>query len=300
MRFLVILLLVSGLLLTPLAEAKKMGGGANIGRSAPAERQATPNNASPQNAAAPAAARPGGFFGGLMAGMLAMGLFGMLLMGGGSILLLLLLAVGIFFLFKFLTRAKTPEQQQPAYAYSAPAAGTAATAHHQAPATYAGQGGMNVPAIGSGVSAVNLYKNPEGLELMANPPAWFDEARFLSAATQFFHELNQAWEQGDFQKIGEFTTADVLAELRQQHAALTGNNQTFFQQVTATLLALHRDGDTLLATVEFRGEERENRFGAWVPFVQLWVIERDMAQANAPWLIAGMQDGDDTDETSAY
>ncbi len=297
MRFLVLLLLVSGLFLTPVAEAKKMGGGAKLGRSAPVERQAAPNNNATPNNAAPntAPARPGigGFFGGLMAGMLAMGLIGMLFMGGGSILLLLLVGVGIFFLFKFLTRNKSQEdQQQPAYAYSAPAEVTPTADSSQASAGYAGQGGMTVPAIGSGLGSVNLYKNPEGLELLTSAPSWFDEARFLSAATQFFHELNQAWEQGDFQKIGEFTTTEVLDGLRQQHAELTGNNQTFFQNVTATLLALHRDADTLLATVEFRGEERENSFGAWSPFVQLWVIERDMAQENAPWLIAGMEDSD--------
>lgn len=298
MRFLVLLLLVSGLFLTPLAEAKKMGGGAKIGRSAPVERQAAPShsqNATSNKAAANTApARPGigGFFGGLMAGMLAMGLLGMLFMGGGSILLLLLIGVGVFFLFKFLTRPKIQENQKPAYAYSAADAAPATSA-------YSGQGGMHVPAIGSAVgsavgsgAAANLYKNVEDLELVTNPPAWFDESRFLAAATQFFHELNQAWEQGDFQKISEFTTPEVLDGLRQQHAELTGNNQTFFQNVVGRLLALHRDADTILATVEFRGEERENSFGAWSPFVQLWVIERDLAHPNAPWLIAGMEDAD--------
>lgn len=301
------LIVVSGLSLTAVttdADAARAGSGGNAGRQSsnvtsqrPAatpgvtQKSATPAAAPAAGAAAPAAAAAAksgasrwlGPLAGIAAGLGIGALLSHFGLGGamGDILTMVLLGVAVFFAISFLLRmfrgSSAPAALQGAGAAGAtppPAAVMRESAQPQAAST------RPVPsAFGSGGGA------------QEQDPTWFipsdfDANSFLHEAKQQFIAIQKVWDSGDIQRLRNFLTDDLLAELQAQLSGRQGENQTDVVLLNAELLGIEKVTDGHLASVRFSGMLREKPGTEAFRFEEVWNLFKP---AQGGWLLAGIQ-----------
>ncbi len=301
-RFLSVVLLSCAALsvLAPVAEAKRLGGGGNIGRqsSTPAMREAprsTPNSAPNQSstatapAAAPGAAagavppkpsfmsRYGGMIAGLGAGALIASMFGGSLGGLGSamggILNILLIAGALYLVYRFFMSRRRPSAVTP-------------------PMQFAGEGG---PSFGT----MPFQREPAFAEApraqalvspAINVPPGFEIEPFVRQAQSSFLRLQAANDDRDLADLRSTTTAEVYAELAMQiRERGDAPQKTDVVTLDAQLLEVVVDGDQMIASLRYSGTMRESVGAAVTPFDEVWHLRRSARAANDPWQIAGIQ-----------
>ena len=120
-------------------------------------------------------------------------------------------------------------------------------------------------------------------------PLALDSAEVLAAARARFLGLQAAWDAGDVQALGHYTTPDMLEELL---AVLTsrgdGSSRTDVVTLHAELLELEEFGAAWLASVEFSGLIRESAEQGAVPFRELWMLASSKDGAPS-WRLARQQ-----------
>lgn len=305
-------MLVAGLLALPQpAEAKRFGGGGNVGKqynTMPRQAQppqqtqrATPNQAAAAQRA-PQASGASRWLGPL-AGLAAGGLLASLFFGDAfegfqvmDFLLIALLVFGAFMLFRMLRRGQAGPRPAAAGAFgSAVPVGAGPV---QGEATYARTptqdldapeapvlgdrrtGGFIPPAMGS------VPPQPAGTDQF---PYWFDGISFIEGAKTHFIRLQAAWDQADFRDIREYTTPQMFAELQRERGRLGGTQYTEVVRLQAELLTLQRDGDLAVASIRFSGLIREEEQAAAEELNEVWHVQHPWASPEGDWLIAGIQ-----------
>ncbi len=281
-------LLAFSLIAVPVAEAKRLGGGSNLGKQystphATPAQQAKPagNAASPATAAAANAPRASGAsrWLGPLAGLAAGGLLASLFFGDGfqgiqfmDFLLIALLIFGGIMLFRYMRRGANPV---PAVA----GAGTGAnplgadvmkrTATPSAPAT--------------GFTPAPRADDPQA-------PTWFDAKNFAEGARSHFLRLQAAWDKADFNDIKEYTTPELFEELRRERMDL-GTDPQVTEAVTlqVQLVGVRRDGDLVVVSLEFSGLIREAASEGTNPFREIWHIQHAWNTPDGDWFITGIQ-----------
>ncbi|HSQ07824.1 MAG TPA: Tim44-like domain-containing protein [Chromatiaceae bacterium] len=287
LTFILALLTVS-VLAIPDAEAKRMGGGSNLGRQTTMPKQAQAPAAAPAQrpgAAAPAASGASRWLGPL-AGLAAGGLLAALFFGGAfegmaamDWILIAAMAIGAFFLFRALRR-RAATGPIPAMGRMGPA-GVPTGAPTGAAAGTAGYGaGSNFeprPAPGA-ASAAN------------QAPAWFDGPGFAEGAKSHYIRLQAAWDKADWADIRTYTTPALFAALQAEHRrSATEGQYTEVVTLNSELLQVQRDGDLVLASVRFSGLIREEAQGPAEAFDEVWHVQHAWASPAGDWLISGIQ-----------
>ncbi len=259
------------------AEAARMGSGKSLGQQRPSmTRDAAPSApaATPQPAA-PAvaqAARPAGAsrWLGPLAGLAAGGLLGAMLFGDGfdgfALLDILLIAAIAFAVFAFLRRKRAAAT---AVGYAPAAAATAGPVRFQA------------PQIGSGLGA--------HATAVGTLPAWFDKTRFLEGAKGHFTTLQAAWDANDLERIREYVTPALHAELVHERAQLHGSQHTEVVSLHAELAGFETRTEHVLASVRYSGLIREAPGAQPQAFSELWHVQRSTREPGAHWYVAGIQ-----------
>jgi len=120
-------------------------------------------------------------------------------------------------------------------------------------------------------------------------PMALDGAEVLEAARARFLGLQAAWDAGDVQALGRFTTPDMLQQLLPVLTSrVTGASRTDVLTLHAELLDLEELGAAWLASVEFSGLIRESAEQGAVPFRELWMLAA--AKDGTPsWRLARQQ-----------
>ncbi len=261
-------------LTSPIVEAKKLGGSKSFGKShktAPAQPKKADATNQPQQKNQSSSKK--GLMGGLLGGLLAGGLIAAM-MGGAfegfqmmDFLMIALLAFIAFKIFKAMSRAKAGAmKQQPAYAGN----NQQRTAEPQWGQQSGGQTGGNsdVP-----------FNLPQGFNLDA----------FLTGSKNHYNALQQAWNVNNFDKIQEYVTPELYNNLREERAALEGDQHTEVMHLNAELVRAEQDSKTAQLSVKFTGRYRDTKTGEEEDIQEVWHLERQLSQANAPWLIVGIQ-----------
>jgi predicted lipid-binding transport protein (Tim44 family) len=138
------------------------------------------------------------------------------------------------------------------------------------------------PSGARSTDAVNATIAPPRL-----PPA-LDGSEVLAAARARFLGLQAAWDAGDVQTLGHFTTPHMLQELLPVLTSRAGASRTEVVTLHAELLDLEELGAAWLASVEFSGLIRESAERGAVPFRELWMLAA--AKEGPPsWRLARQQ-----------
>lgn len=252
------------------AEARRMGGGKSFGmqRSAPAQRQAAPQQQNTPPAAAPQKRSWMGPIAGLAAGLGLAALMSHLGLGEefANILLIALAIMAIWIAFRYFTRNKAPTGLQYANAHPNPKAPTQ----------------FDMRGMGAS-SAMPQASN--------DLPAGFDEAAFVREAKINFIRLQAANDAGNVDDLRAFTTPELFAELRMQ---LTERGEsasmTDVVKLNAEVLECAEENNQLIASVRFHGLIKEDNAIA-EPFDETWHLVKP-ASGTSGWLIAGIQQND--------
>ncbi|MEX6500681.1 Tim44 domain-containing protein [Pseudomonas zhanjiangensis] len=255
------------------AHAKRFGGAKSFG-SAPSHqtRQVQPSTTS-STATSTATRQPAATSGasrwlGPLAGLAAGGLLASLFMGDGfeglQIMDMLIFGLIAFLLFRFLAARR--QAAQPAPAGGAPY-------QREMPASAS-------PIFGSGSAAIKP---------VINAPAWFNEQSFVAAGREHFLSLQQHWDAGEMDKIGEFVTPQLLEFLKRERADLgDGFQSTYIDDLEVQLDGVDDLSDKTVATLTFSGLSKTSRFDQGEAFSESWRLERAVGD-NQPWLVAGIR-----------
>jgi predicted lipid-binding transport protein (Tim44 family) len=257
------IVVLGSVLAIPDAEARRFGGGRNIGAqrnvTAPPARPAQQQAAQGQQQGAQQPAATGSRWAPILGGLALGGILGYMLGGGGLMgaLLGIALLAGIVMLAAMAFRAFAMRRQE----------------HH---VQYAGmRETVSVPAT----------KQLPASGQPARVPAGFDAAGFLRAAKMNFLKLQTASDAGRLEEIREFTTDELYEELKRD---LRGNQQTDIVALEADLLEVVQEGDRHWASVRFTGTVTEAPGAAPEAFAEVWNLVKP-ADGSSGWLLAGIQ-----------
>ncbi|MBA3593151.1 MAG: Tim44 domain-containing protein, partial [Polaromonas sp.] len=214
---------------SPVAEAKRMGGGGSVGRQSSnvTQRQATPPAAPANTAAAAAPKKPwGAMLGGLAAGLGLAWLASSLGLGEafGQIIMFALLALLVMVVVGFVMRRLKAGNSQGATPYAMQSAGNAATPRNYSPQNvgndasarpwernnmaFDGSKAAGGSMIGSGLAGSQTWGVPDG----------FDAEGFLRACKTNFVTLQDAWDRSDVNSLRAMMTDEMLEQIKAQLA----------------------------------------------------------------------------------
>ncbi len=258
-------------LVTPDAEARRMGGG----RSSGMQRQATPPQATPQSPqkspAAGAQATPQkrswmGPLAGLAAGLGLAALASHFGFGEemANILMLALLAMVVFMAVRwFMNRNRRPQAMQ--YAANAPMGGFE-------PQPQA------APVMGGGSAPVAAPA--------ATLPADFDRDAFVRLAKITFIRMQAAHDAGNLNDLRDFLSPEMFAEVQLDiEGRHNATSQTDVLNLEAEVADWAEEGRRQIVSVRYSGQLREDGFET--PFNEIWHLVREDGAER--WVVAGIQ-----------
>lgn len=291
-------------MVVPEADAKRVGGSRstgvqrNVTNTPPASAPAKPGQTSQMNQAQPAApaatpaaapqpasglARWAPMLGGLALGGLLGSMFGGSMAGMGGMIMTALLVGLLVFGGVFLFRMFAQKRGEPA----------------QRPLQYAAEGPRApYPAMGNETVAAPPPSQLSGLDHgaaagapapAANVPAGFDVAGFVRGAKMNFIKLQVANDSGNVDELREFTTPEMLEELKKDIAERGGaKQQTDVVALNADLLEVVTEGASHWASVRFSGTIRETPSQAPESFEEVWSLAKPV-DGSTGWVLAGIQ-----------
>jgi predicted lipid-binding transport protein (Tim44 family) len=269
------------------AEAKRLGGGSSSGMQrqsvAPSNtHQAAPAQAPHQSAApapAPAgqpAAQPKRSWMGPLAGLAAgIGLAALASHFGfgaelANFMMMALLAMVVIGVIGFFMRKKAAAQGN-GMEYAG--AGAPYGRNEPQPAAFNPAGGSAAPVSGA----------------TGNIPAGFDVEGFVRNAKVNFIRLQASNDAGNLDDIREFTSPEMLAEIKMGMAE-RGNapQETDVVQLNAEVLDVAEETNRYIVSVRFSGLIREEKGAAAAPFDEIWHMTKP-ADNSRGWVLAGIQ-----------
>ena len=314
-RFLAIALAAvatSAMVTADFADARRLGGGRNLGAqrqsvAPPAAPSAAPAQAGPTGAAAnpvmppgsaatravpgaaaaPAAAGAAAKTGmarwmGPMVGLAAgLGLAWLAHSLGFSEALLSALLIGLAFVAGIvLIRALLSRRAQP-----------------QTATPYARTGGFGQPApaparfepVLAGSGGSGALEPASG----ARYPAGFDPVPFLEQSRKQFQRLQAAYDSGDRSLLADVMTPELFADVARELDERGSHIPTEIVALNPEIVEVTTEGDQHWASVRFRGLLREDGGPMPRPFDELWNLVKP-ADGSSGWLLAGIRQLDST------
>lgn len=286
---LVALLMVS-VAITPIAEAKKFGGGKSFGKSfktapAPKQQQQNTNTIGKDQTSKTQSSSKKGLMGGLMGGLLAGGLLAAFFGGafeGIQFMDILIIGLIAFFAFKLLRGvlgAKAGSMNQ----------------HRQQPA-FGGNGApkFEQPNVHNFEQPqTNPFQNQGGFgsqtDVPHNYPPGFDQAAFINGSREHYRILQGAWNHNQLETIKEYVSPSLFEDLKSERAKLEGEQHTDVMYVDAEIVRADYDANKAQLSLQFSGRYRDAAEGVEENIEDVWHLERDLTVPNAPWLIVGIQ-----------
>ena len=271
--FLAVLVMLFGVtLIAEDAEARRLGGGRNLGMQRNVQQQAAPKAPAQQQQAQPATApqapATGNKWMGPLAGLaLGAGLMALFMNNGiaGALMGLLLLAAiaGVAVMAFRALRGRAA----------------------QAPLQYAGHGQPGSVALGAGPGAAT-----HSVAATAGRwPADFNAEEFLRHARLNFVHLQQAHDARDSTALADFLTPDLLAAVQEQwQSEGAAPGKTDVVTLESEVLDVVTEGLLYIVSVRFSGLIRENGTAEAQPFAEIWHLEKPL-RGTTGWLVSGIQ-----------
>ncbi|WP_104399280.1 Tim44 domain-containing protein [Vibrio penaeicida] len=285
--FAFVALLMISVTAAPIAEAKKFGGGKSFGKShktAPAPKQQQQNTNTIGKDQGKQTSGKKGLMGGLLGGLLAGGLLAAFFGGAFEgiqfmdILIMGLIAFVIFKLMKGMLASKqgSMNQQQPAYS----GANRNTFEPQQQPNVHNFE---QTQPLSGGFGAAGTSDVPH------NYPPGFDHAAFVNGSREHYRKLQGAWNHNELETIREYVSPGLFDDLSAERAKLEGEQHTDVMYVDAEIVRADHNATSAQLSLQFSGRYRDAAEGVEEDITDVWHLERDLTQPNAPWLIVGIQ-----------
>ncbi|SFP72628.1 Predicted lipid-binding transport protein, Tim44 family [Nitrosomonas cryotolerans] len=269
-------------------EAKRMGGGKNIGKQRESVNQQATANPKQAPAATPAATPPASGlskWAGPLAGLAAGGLLAALFMGGAfegmnmmDIVILVVLIAAIFFIIRMMRK---PHKESPTRPMQFSGLNTN---------TDPSNSGIMPPPPSSASVTTPTKESLTHTHHSGNIPADFQVEPFLRQAKISFIRLQAAHDTGDTNDIREYTTPEMFAEISMQINERTHKVQkTEIISIDADLLDIETTDELAVASVRFTGQIRETPDALPETFDEIWHVQKDLKDNTATWLLTGIQ-----------
>jgi len=270
--------LISTTLVIEDADARRFGGGRNLGmqRSAPAQQQAAPKapaQQQPQQAApATPAQQPAGapkWLGPLAGFALGAGLAALFLNNGlagllAGLLLISLVIAGLALAARALMRGRLAQE----------------------PLQYAGAGAGTRPVPGALAGGAGTHSVAS---VAARWPAGFNAAEFVRHARLNFVRLQEANDRKDLSMMRDFLAPEVYREIEADIRAAGGSEErTEVLTLEADVLDVIEDARSYIVSVRFTGMIRETPGRDAEPFSEVWHLEKPL-DGSSGWVVAGIQ-----------
>lgn len=285
--FSIVALLMFTVAVTPIAEAKKFGGGKSFGKSyktAPAPKQQQQNTNTIGKEQTTKSSSKKGLMGGLLGGLLAGGLLAAFFGGAFEgiqfmdILIIGLIAFIIFKLMRGMLGAKqgsmNQQRQQPAFG------GNASKFEQPNMQNFEQQPNTNTGGF-TGFGAQT--------DVPHNYPPGFDQAAFINGSREHYRILQGAWNHNLLDTIEEYVSPSLFEDLKAERAKLEGEQHTDVMYVDAEIVRAEYDANKAQLSLQFSGRYRDAAEGVEEDIEDIWHLERDLTVPNAPWLIVGIQ-----------
>jgi predicted lipid-binding transport protein (Tim44 family) len=120
-------------------------------------------------------------------------------------------------------------------------------------------------------------------------PAGFDLPGFLEGARSHYKTQQLAWNENDLNKIQEYVSIELYNELSNQRRELVGDQHTEVMFLDAELVRATHNTNLAEVSVKFSGRYRDTVEAVEEDIKEVWHLERNLTQANSPWLIVGIQ-----------
>ena len=265
--------------------AKRLGGGKSSGmqrQSAPANKAPEVKPAQTPTAPAAAAAQPKRSWMGPLAGLAAgLGLAALASHFGfgqelASMMMMGLAIMAVLAVVGLIMRKRATAQQPRAVQIGG--------------MQYAGAG-LDRAEMAQKSYEVSMPGSSIGSKLLATSsiPPDFDVAGFERNATIQFIRLQAANDKGNLDDIGEFTTPEMLADLKLDLAARGGVAQeTEVVQVEAKVVEVVDEGDRYVVSVRFTGTIRESKGAVPESFDETWHLVK-ASEGSGGWVLSGIQ-----------
>ena len=305
----------TALLQSAVADARRMGGGGNLGaqRSIAPSKPAAPAPSTPANNAAAQPGTPGtpaatpakpvapaataapapsgmsrwlGPIAGIAAGLGLAALlshFG-LPEGMGSILLIALVIFAGFVLVRmFLAR-----RQQPGSPLQYAGAGAGANAAPSAPsATVPTWRIPSTSELNGGTSAAPVPDTPQFGVARKALPQGFDAAAFAREAKRQYIDIQRSYDAADRKALASVMTAEMATEIGRELDGRGLHHPTEIVTLDADVLDVSTEGDKYWVSVRFTGQVRED--GEPLPHAidEVWNLTKPV-KGGSGWLLAGI------------
>lgn len=286
-----------------VAEAKRLGGGSNLGysKSVPSKSYNTNQQASTKPQAAPtaqagqaAAASGASKWLGPLAGIAAGGLLAAMLFGDGfeglQIMDFLIFALIAFVLYKVFAarrrQAYQPAGMERSAGYIEPNPAKPSPVARQAAEPFAPYN----PAGQSSIIGSGLGESPSAeAHPVTTAPDWFDAGAFVEGAKQHFMTLQKAWDGLDVSEIESYCTPALFAAIQAQMVGrVAGDNVTVVDSLYAEIADMVIEGDDFVVSLRFSGFIQEAADEGAHSFSEIWHIRRSAA-GEGNWQVAGIQ-----------
>jgi predicted lipid-binding transport protein (Tim44 family) len=280
----------------PHAEAKKFGGGKSFGKSfktapAPKQKQQNTNTIGKQDTAKGASSKKG-LMGGLLGGLLVGGLLASMFGGGGfegiqfmDIIIMAGVAFVLFKLFRMFMASKAGSiNQRQGAAYAGPQA-----SHDEKPSFRDNQQYFQGDQAQPQTQATGGFGSIGSDEVPHNYPPGFDLQGFINGSREHYRILQGAWNHNQLETIQEYVSISLYNDLVQERANLEGEQHTDVMFVDAEVVRAEHNASSAQLSLQFSGRYRDSVEGLEEDITDVWHLERDLTQPNAPWLIIGIQ-----------
>ncbi|CAQ78689.1 putative transport protein [Aliivibrio salmonicida LFI1238] len=280
----------------PHAEAKKFGGGKSFGKSfktapAPKQKQQNTNTIGKQDTAKGASSKKG-LMGGLLGGLLVGGLLASMFGGGGfegiqfmDIIIMAGVAFVLFKLFRMFMASKAGSiNQRQGAAYAGPQA-----SHDEKPSFRDNQQYFQGDQAQPQTQTTGGFGSIGSDEVPHNYPPGFDLQGFINGSREHYRILQGAWNHNQLETIQEYVSISLYNDLVQERANLEGEQHTDVMFVDAEVVRAEHNASSAQLSLQFSGRYRDSVEGLQEDITDVWHLERDLTQPNAPWLIIGIQ-----------
>jgi|RhiMethySRZTD1v2_1073278.scaffolds.fasta_scaffold80096_5 predicted lipid-binding transport protein (Tim44 family) len=193
-----------------------------------------------------------------------------------GILLAVALAMGIFFLFRLLTRGRTAAPLRYAGATPNATPGVPPSAPVE-------------PVLGHGRASAAPHSVAATTAASSRWPG-FDEEQFVRHARTNFVDLQAAYDASDMAAIRDFLTPELAAEVEKDMAAKGPGDKTDVMTLNAEVLDVATENGTYVVSVRFTGLLREGAGSEPQPFNEIWHLEKPIS-GRSGWLVSGIQQG---------